>query len=283
MGRSRRRSSRCPRYTTVGGKTIKNVQSRLRDVRQAQRRGRQRDLRPAFLHGHVTRGGQVQADRRRARLLGSDHRRRASARHRQVFRHQRGRAHQPEHQGPERHDDGPGERSIPIPASRMGCRFPVVSYRDSVRVHKALRRFARGEEAAGGGGRIGGLDPGDGMGAHYTRISCERVVHVIGPGFDISPYVIEMLDVWVAADQARPEMERRRLLRQGRTGRRRRAIAEDRHDHRARARLGGEDVRLQMGRSGEGSGRAMSNTVRDRGHARQGRRRAREDDRRAIR
>ena len=59
--RSRRRCSRCRRYTTVGGKTHQERAGRLRDVRQAQRRRRQRDLRPAFLHRHVARGRQVQA------------------------------------------------------------------------------------------------------------------------------------------------------------------------------------------------------------------------------
>src|SRR5574337_48100 len=33
----------------------------------------------------------------------------------------------------------------------------------------------------------------------------ERVVHVVGPGFDISPYVLEMLDVWVVPIEMDPK------------------------------------------------------------------------------
>ena len=32
--------------------------------------------------------------------------------------------------------------------------------------------------------------------AHYPDF-VERVVHVIGPGFDIHPYVIELVDEWI--------------------------------------------------------------------------------------
>ena len=33
----------------------------------------------------------------------------------------------------------------------------------------------------------------------------QRVVHVIGPGFDISPYVIEMIDVWMTPIRLDPK------------------------------------------------------------------------------
>jgi homoserine O-acetyltransferase/O-succinyltransferase len=76
-----------------------------------------------------------------------------------------------------------------------GMSFPVVSYRDSVRVHKALvdslgvkRLYA---VAGASGGSIQAME----WGALYPDF-VPRVIHVVGPGFDISPYVIEMLDVW---------------------------------------------------------------------------------------
>ena len=146
-------------------------QRRLRNVRQAQRRGRQRDLRPAFLHRHVACGGQVQADRRGARLLGSDHRRGPADRHRQVFRHQRRRARQSQHQGSERHDDRVRRAINPDTGKPYGMSFPGrVVPRLGARAQGA-RRFARREKAAGGRRRVRRLDPGDGMGARCIRIS----------------------------------------------------------------------------------------------------------------
>jgi homoserine O-acetyltransferase len=74
--------------------------------------------------------------------------------------------------------------------------FPVISYRDSVRVHKALvdslgvRRLQA--VAGASGGSIQAME----WAALYPEF-VERVIHVIGPGFDISPYVLELLDVWI--------------------------------------------------------------------------------------
>jgi homoserine O-acetyltransferase len=76
-----------------------------------------------------------------------------------------------------------------------GMSFPVVTYRDSVRVHKALvdslgvkRLYA---VAGASGGSIQAME----WGALYPEF-VPRIIHAVGPGFDISPYVVEMLDVW---------------------------------------------------------------------------------------
>jgi homoserine O-acetyltransferase len=76
-----------------------------------------------------------------------------------------------------------------------GMSFPVITYRDSVNVHKALvdslgvkRLYA---VAGASGGSIQAME----WAAAYPDF-VPRVVHVIGPGFAISPYVVEMLDVW---------------------------------------------------------------------------------------
>ena len=76
-----------------------------------------------------------------------------------------------------------------------GMAFPVVSYRDSVRVHKALVDSLGVKKLAAVAGASGGSIQAMEWGALYPDF-VERIVHVIGPGFDISPYVTEMLDVW---------------------------------------------------------------------------------------
>ena len=76
-----------------------------------------------------------------------------------------------------------------------GMTFPVVSYRDSVRVHKALVDSLGVKKMRAVAGASGGSIQAMEWAALYPDF-VERVVHVIGPGFDISPYVVEMLDVW---------------------------------------------------------------------------------------
>src|SRR5262249_5911732 len=73
--------------------------------------------------------------------------------------------------------------------------FPVVSYRDSVRVHKALVDSLGVKKLHGVIGASGGSIQAMEWAALYPDM-VERVVHVIGPGFDIGPFVVEMLDVW---------------------------------------------------------------------------------------
>jgi len=76
-----------------------------------------------------------------------------------------------------------------------GMSFPVISYRDSVRVHKALVDSLGVKKLHAVAGASGGSIQAMEWAAVYPDL-VERVVHVIGPGFDISPYVLEMLDVW---------------------------------------------------------------------------------------
>ena len=76
-----------------------------------------------------------------------------------------------------------------------GMSFPVVSYRDSVRVHKALVDSLGVKKLQAVAGASGGSIQAMEWGALYPDF-VERIVHVIGPGFDITPYVIELLDVW---------------------------------------------------------------------------------------
>jgi homoserine O-acetyltransferase/O-succinyltransferase len=76
-----------------------------------------------------------------------------------------------------------------------GMTFPVVSYRDSVRVHKALLDSLGVKKLAAVAGASGGSIQAMEWAALYPDY-VQRVVHVIGPGFEITPYVLEMVDIW---------------------------------------------------------------------------------------
>jgi homoserine O-acetyltransferase len=76
-----------------------------------------------------------------------------------------------------------------------GSSFPVVSIGDFVRVHKALLDSLGVKKlAAAAGASMGSLQAMQ-WAAEYPEF-VERVIHVIGPGLDIHPYVLEMANVW---------------------------------------------------------------------------------------
>jgi homoserine O-acetyltransferase/O-succinyltransferase len=84
----------------------------------------------------------------------------------------------------------------PATGKPYGLRFPVVAMRDSVRVHKALLDSLGVKKLAAVAGASGGSVQAMEWAALYPDF-VTRVIHVIGPGFDIHPYVIGLLDVWV--------------------------------------------------------------------------------------
>ena len=77
-----------------------------------------------------------------------------------------------------------------------GSSFPVVSMKDSVRVHKALLDSLGVKKLQAVAGASGGSIQAMEWGAEYPQL-VERVIHVIGPGLDIHPYVIGLLDLWM--------------------------------------------------------------------------------------
>ena len=85
-----------------------------------------------------------------------------------------------------------------------GMAFPVVSYRDTVRVHKTLVDSLGVKKLHAVAGASGGSIQAMEWAAVYPAF-VPRVVHVIGPGFDISPYVIGMLDVWMTPIRLDPK------------------------------------------------------------------------------
>jgi homoserine O-acetyltransferase/O-succinyltransferase len=77
-----------------------------------------------------------------------------------------------------------------------GSSFPVVSMKDSVRVHKALLDSLGVKKLKAVAGASGGSIQAMEWGAEYPEM-VERVIHVIGPGLDIHPYVIGLLEIWM--------------------------------------------------------------------------------------
>jgi homoserine O-acetyltransferase len=90
-----------------------------------------------------------------------------------------------------------GPASIdPDTGKPYGMRFPTVTLGDSVRVHKALIDSLGITRLHAVAGASGGANQAMEWAVQYPEL-VERVVHVIGPGFSISPWVIALLDAWV--------------------------------------------------------------------------------------
>ena len=77
-----------------------------------------------------------------------------------------------------------------------GLSFPVVTMRDSVRVHKGLLDSLGVKKLVAVAGASGGSIQAMEWAALYPDF-VQRVIHVVGPGFDISPYTLEILDTWI--------------------------------------------------------------------------------------
>ncbi len=97
-----------------------------------------------------------------------------------------------------------GPASInPDTGKPYGLSFPVISMRDSVRVHKELTDALGVKKFKAVAGASGGSIQAMEWGALYGD-QIERVIHIIGPGFSISPWVIGLLDLWVAPIKVDP-------------------------------------------------------------------------------
>jgi len=90
-----------------------------------------------------------------------------------------------------------GPASInPDTGKPYGLRFPIVTLGDSVRVHRELVRSLGITHLHAVAGPSGGSHQAMEWAAQYPHL-VERVIHVIGPGFSITPWVIALLDAWV--------------------------------------------------------------------------------------
>lgn len=89
-----------------------------------------------------------------------------------------------------------GPSSIdPKTGTRYGMRFPIVSLRDSVRAHKALLDQLGVKRLVAVVGASGGAIQAMEWAALYPQY-VQRVIHVIGPGFEVHPWTIALVDTW---------------------------------------------------------------------------------------
>jgi homoserine O-acetyltransferase len=98
---------------------------------------------------------------------------------------------------------GPSSIS-PDTGKPYGMSFPVISLRDSVRVHRALMDSLGVKKLHAAVGASGGSIQAMEWAALYPDYT-ERVVHIIGPGFSISPWVVALLETWAAPIKQDPK------------------------------------------------------------------------------
>ena len=84
-----------------------------------------------------------------------------------------------------------------------GSTFPVVSMKDFVRVHKALVDTLGIRKLQAVAGASGGSIQAMEWAVEFPDL-VERVVHVIGPGLEIQPYTVGMIDAWTTPIKVDP-------------------------------------------------------------------------------
>lgn len=98
-----------------------------------------------------------------------------------------------------------GPSSInPDTGKPYGMSFPVIALRDSVRVHKALVDSLGVKKLQAVAGASGGSIQAMEWAVLYPDF-VDRAIAVISPGLSISPWVIGLLDLWVAPIKADPK------------------------------------------------------------------------------
>jgi homoserine O-acetyltransferase/O-succinyltransferase len=98
-----------------------------------------------------------------------------------------------------------GPSSInPDTGKAYGMSFPIISMRDSVLVHKKLVDSLGIKKLQAAVGASGGSIQAMEWAALYPDF-VERVIHVIGPGFSISPWAVGLLEAWVAPIRQDPK------------------------------------------------------------------------------
>jgi homoserine O-acetyltransferase len=184
-----------PQYTTAGGKTIKNVRIGYETYGKLNAAGNNAIFVPHFFTGTSHAAGRYSADEKTAGywdaiigpgkaidtdryfVLSADTLVNLNVKSKTVG------------------TVGPATVN-PDTGKVYGSSFPVVSYKDSVRVHKALLDSLGVKKLAAVAGASGGSLQAMEWAAEYPQL-VDRVIHVIGPGLDIHPYVIGLLDLWM--------------------------------------------------------------------------------------
>lgn len=97
-----------------------------------------------------------------------------------------------------------GPASInPDTGKPYGLSFPIISYKDTVRVHKALLDQLKVKKLHAVAGASGGSVQSMEWAVMYPDFVA-RVIHVIGPGFSMPAWTLGLLEAWVAPITADP-------------------------------------------------------------------------------
>jgi homoserine O-acetyltransferase len=195
-----------PAYTTVGGQPLKNVRVGYETYGRLNERGdnaifvahffsgtshaagkyRESDKQPGYWDALIGKGRPIDTDK--YFVVSADALTNLNVR------------------DPDVTTTGPASLN-PQTGKPYGLDFPVVALRDSVRVHKALVDSLGVKKLAAVIGASGGSIQAMEWGALYPQ-QVARVIHVIGPGFDIHPFVIGLLDAWAAPIRLDPRWNR---------------------------------------------------------------------------
>jgi homoserine O-acetyltransferase/O-succinyltransferase len=183
-----------PQYTTVGGKTIKSVRVGYETYGKLNASGDNAVFIPHFFSGTSHAAGRYKADEKVAgywdviigpgKAIDTD----------KYFVISADALANLNVKSPMVGTTGPATIN-PDTGKPYGASFPVVSMRDFVRVHKALLDSLGVKKLVAAAGASGGSIQAMEWATVYPDF-VERVIHVIGPGLEIQPYTLGMIDVW---------------------------------------------------------------------------------------
>ena len=183
-----------PQYTTVGGKPIKNVRIGYETYGKLNAAGDNAVFIPHFFSGTSHAAGRYKADEKTAgywdaiigpgKAIDTD----------KYFVVSADALVNLNVKNPMVGTAGPATIN-PDTGKPYGSSFPVVSMRDFVRVHKALVDSLGVKKLAAVAGASGGSIQAMEWATAYPEFVA-RVIHVIGPGLEIQPYSLGMIDVW---------------------------------------------------------------------------------------
>jgi homoserine O-acetyltransferase len=183
-----------PQYTTVGGKTIKSVRVGYETYGKLNAAGDNAVFVPHFFSGTSHAAGRYKADEKAAgywdaiigpgKAIDTD----------KYFVVSADALVNLNVKNPMVGTTGPATIN-PDTGKPYGASFPVVSMRDFVRVHKALLDNLGIKKLQAVAGASGGSIQAMEWATVYPDFVA-RVVHVIGPGLEIQPYTLGMIDVW---------------------------------------------------------------------------------------
>src|SRR4051812_5635790 len=185
-----------PSYTTQNGKTIKSVRVGYETYGKLNAAGTNAIFVPHFFSGNSHAAGRYKADEKAAgywdaiigpgKAIDTD----------KYFLFSADTLVNVNVKSPMVGTAGPATIN-PDTGKPYGSSFPVVSMKDFVRVHKALADALGVKKLTAVAGASGGSIQAMEWAVEYPDL-VERVVHVIGPGLEIQPYVIGMLDAWMS-------------------------------------------------------------------------------------